>query len=198
MSPRDQDVFKCGIEFLTPLFSNRFSEIMNHMAQNNKNCINEFLKYIDSAIIKAIYFQKQGKLKAAKYICITSLHTSSILKTYEYGIHVYDKIMFFSDVEAESYGCPSFIFKNIESDLLLTKKYLHKKFVRFQNYEMIDLSKWYISNYKQIAFVYLKTLKTFIVNLDSYFQLEKEDDLEIMYGEFMDQMIPLNMEVSPK
>lgn len=120
------------------------------------------------------------------YLCY--LLSSNSTESYESVLGISNDLLFLDKRRGETYWCPKYIYKNLESDMKEVEKRLEKKFVRIEEYELFHLKHLLIKDdWEVLGDCFLELAQEQLPMLtDSGLNFKPE--LKIMCGFHMDQL----------
>lgn len=179
------------LEYITPFFEKRFfyscKIIQKEFSRNNKNKL-DILKIINE---KIILLQKEQNKRKIGYLYISYLRSSLLTQTYDFRIDFYDKNFYLDENPIYTYIPLDFIFSYYNNDIFYLIENMKKAFIRLQQYEIELVQKKYAFYYYKISAKFFADLADEIFNMSSFFELQMEKEVKVIFGEYMDKGILL-------
>lgn len=176
----------------------RIEEVRRKIAAVIEKNQAEILKDFQGAFIevfqKGAKMQEAGKKTAIAYVCISILRSSLLTKTYQLRIDLYGSDGYFDRAECEGHWNVGFVFEWLEEDINYFTKCARKKLVRIQDAEMILFMQDYQEQYFDLLEDFCAEHIAKILELPSWKKLKREAQVQISYGEFLDQGTLLQIE----
>lgn len=141
-----------------------------------------FLQAVDHGLLQCIQTKKK-----IGYITISVLESSLITKTYDLQIAFYSKDLYADSRPIYEYWAPMFIYENLDSDIKEIKELLKSKVIHLKPYEIYELKHQYASNFYFLIGFMMRGLGLQIGNLHIYQQVDKEKQIKILFGKYMEK-----------
>ena len=162
--------------------------------ENTQRYIEDFKNVLERALTEM--FNRQKKIDVGqvlkgslKYIYANCMRTRIETGEYSYVIRLLDKREFRDNEMVEESYTPKYIKELIETDKEYFEKLIMKKVIRAKKYEVKDFMREYIWN------VYIKPIPremqevlSRIDDLEGYNKIEKEKEVRVGYGEFLEEL----------
>lgn len=156
----------------------------NEIWEGLRNCIYECLRHAD-------IMQKRRRKGNLQYLVFSFMQYGIYLDNLEIRIDALDDSFYLDEQESEEYYHPVFLQDRYIKDLDFLQKKAGEKYVRLQNYELIDIKKEYASFYQSILLRMLESLITVIMESIADSGVLMADGFKIIFGEYMDNAIVL-------
>lgn len=145
-----------------------------------------YLPSFDALFKKCMEFQRAGRKEAAAYVHIFYLNTALLTENFELQLNIFSKDSYFDKTECMELCNVNFLMKYFKDDMEYFEKKAYREVVDF---DYADLMNWKRSYYKQfISLINLFFLReiTHIVELKLFQEMEKQPDIKIAFGGYMD------------
>lgn len=143
-------------------------------------CMNE--ENIKRGILTIIEDLTIGKTGGC--IVISFLRSSYITGSYEFCIAYYTDEPFVEEEPDCGYYSLHLLFEGIEDDLQYMIKELRNKYIRIMTFEKEEMRRWFMDEiFTGLGIVF----KSILVDMQA------KEDIEIFYGNYMDELAPLRM-----
>lgn len=130
-----------------------------------------------------------GKKEAVKYIHIFYLQSAMLTQKLEYQINVYSELSYMDVAECSELWYPDFIMDFYKKDMEDLDKTAKQKVIKYGYCEFREMQERCFSVYVAMVGQYVANKAEKIVELDSYKEMIKEDDIQIIFGGYMDKGI---------
>lgn len=178
------------LQFLQPYMEEKFQkscgQIQVEIEKNGhaiwdelKGTISELLLYVDD-------MQKQHKKGEIKYFVCSFLRSGIYLGRLEFYIQVMDEGFYLDEQETGIYYCPHFLQGPYLEDLYYLHKKAAEKFIRIQDYELLDIYEEYIKFYYSVMYKMMDSVSGLIMETIEKNDVRIAEDFKIIYGEYMD------------
>ena len=179
------------IELLFNRYMNNIDEIEQEFLDDKKKILSELTGIFDELFKRGIELQRKSEKGKIGFISIFYLRSSIITESYKIMISMYDKSYYIDRQELSTHWIPMFIMKYFIDDINYFEKVIKTKIVRVKKYEINDVKIHYCGEYFKVIERFLDNYIDEITSLESFNELEKEEDIKITLGEYMDQNIIL-------
>lgn len=180
LQPHMEECFQKSCNLIQIEIEHHSSEIWHKLC----SCIYKCLKYAD-------VLQKQQKKGKLQYLVFSFMQYGIYLDNLEMRIDALDDSFYLDEQESEEYYHPAFLQERYIEDLNYLQKKVGEKYIRLQNYELIDIKKEYASFYQSILFRMIESLTAVIMELLAESEALMADGFKIIFGEYMDNAIVL-------
>lgn len=172
---------------MEPRFLENLDLIEDDFDKNKDLILREMSENFDKIFKEAIKRQRENGKSKIRCISIFYLRSSIITGSLDFLVGVYDENYYgdFTPIYGQLYF--NFIMKYYLEDIVYFEKTLREKIVRLQKYEVNEIKIPYAGEYFKVIEKFLENNYETIVELDSFKELDKDEELEITFGEFMDQ-----------
>lgn len=181
----------------------RVDEIFKSMKEEIKNKLLENIKKIQNNLqakeeeIKNLLFSKIENLlnnymkeESKVYILISPLKSSIFTKSYEISLMLCNKEIYLDDNSIYEYFSIPDIFEYIDEDMKYFEKLMRSNFKNLTKFEIkgfkLKYENLHIELYLFLILYFIKTLKD-----EGLFLNIKFDKITFLYGEFMENSIPI-------
>lgn len=178
------------LQFLQPYMEERFKESCRQMQieiEKNGHAIwNELQETISKLLLYIDDMQKDHKKNEIKYFVCSFFRYSIYLGRLEFYIHAMDEGFYLDEQETGIYYCPQFLQTPYLEDINYLHKKTAEKFMRIQEYELLNVNEEYIEFYYSIMYKMLENVSGLIMETIEKSSILISDDFKIIYGEYMD------------
>jgi hypothetical protein len=181
--------FHNGLKFVDKPEARRFT--YDELTTYKKEILNELTGVFDELLKRGIELQRKLEKGKMGFISIFFLRSSIITESYEIMISMYEKGYYFDRKPLSISWKPMFIMKYFIDDMKYFEKAIKSKIIRVQKSEINKVKMHYCEDYFQVIKEFFLNYIDEITSLNSFKELEKEEDIKITLGEFMDQNIVL-------
>lgn len=178
-------------EFMTPRLEKNVKQLQQEIAQNGAKIKRELLSCIDSLFNKCISQQQKKNKQSIKYIHFFYLRLAVLTQQYDIQINAFSEQSYMDDIETMTFWKPDFIMKYYEDDIAAIEKEARKQVVRFEYSQLMELRQRCFSIYVMLIGQYLMSVVGDIAILESFHQMKKTEDIQIVFGGYMDKGIQL-------
>lgn len=145
-----------------------------------KKCICECLSHVND-------LQKQQKKGKIQYLVFSFLQYGIYLGSLEMRIDILDDGFYLDEQEVAGYYHPVFLQERNIEDINFLQKKVRERFIRLQNYELIDIGKEYAGLYQSILYRMIESQIGIIMETISDSEVIVADEFEIIFGEYMNR-----------
>lgn len=160
--------------------------------QYNDNCIkmrddNKLLDIMDKLFKQVFFLQKEGKKEAIRYIHFFFLGSSIITDSNEIQINLFSKESYMDKQDAMAIWHPNFILDYHLNSVEVIDKMARQHVKGYSHKQYMDIKLWSYAMYNLQIFSYLLRTAPAIAQLDSFRKMEKESDIQMAFGGYMDK-----------
>lgn len=167
-------------------------QLLSGYTKEDKQMLKEKLKTSCNTVFKqAIKQQEEGKKEAIGVIAFSFLRSFIQHQRYEIRIDVYNKDYFLDEKECSAYWDVGELFEQLDEDIDYLIQCTKQKIIRLKTYEINWIKQQYRLTYMQWLAAYLGMNYPTILEGDTYNSLKKEDELMIVFGEYLSDTIPI-------
>lgn len=133
--------------------------------------------------VEQLFLQIMDKEWAYWEIC--HLHSSLLMKTYEYRMSLYNSLHIIDPEPASIRFCFDFIYQYFEEDMDYLIQIVEKKMQRIYSHEVMAIRKYFNKYYIGIVNKYIKDTLPELMKMEAFQNIKKTDDFRIFFGEYM-------------
>ena len=174
-------------KYLNKVEIKNFNEIRKMYLENKETFTKPFLKTMDCMFQDIIRLQECGKKGKVAYISFSMLYSNLLLDKNSLRIDIYDSNYVCDDVEVVGEWTPEHIFDRCKDDMDKAMRILSSDYIRVEPYEHRMLYQSYVADYYLLAVVILRDMLPMIKELKTYQHMQKEEEVVVIYGEYMDK-----------
>lgn len=178
------------LQFMRPYMEVRFKEtcrqIQIEIEKNGHTIWDELKETINKLLLYVDDMQKKHKKNEIKYFVCSFLRSDHYLGKLELYIQAMDEGFYLDEQETEIYYCPHFLQEAYLEDLNYLHKKTAEKFMRIQNYELLDINEEYIGFYYSVMYKMMESVSGLIMETIMGSSILIADGFKIIYGEYMD------------
>lgn len=183
------------LQYLLPHMEECFQRSCNLIQTEIESYANEIWKGLMNSIYECLrhadIMQKMQRKGNLQYLVFSFMQYGIYLDNLEIRIDALDDSFYLDEQESEEYYHPVFLQGRYIEDLGFLQKKAGEKYIRLQNYELIDIKKEYVSFYQSILFRMLESLTAVIMESIAESGVLLADGFKIIFGEYMDNAIVL-------
>lgn len=174
------------------LVTKRILFISEKIKDNLEHILETLEAKIDELLKKAKELQQINALGKIQYIVAEYLLSSMVTKSYEFQLSVYDETLYIGEPCSVYWTIP-IVFEDVDGDIEELRNAASKEVLRIHDYEFEGVRKSYLIllHYHLMGLFFAEHLKSVIERADKY-GLDFEENTEILYGGYMDQMALLD------
>lgn len=186
-------------ETFQELLKQSTKSILQELKQNTSSAKKEFLQAVDSVLTLGYQMQQRKEKEAIAFLYIFYLKSSLLTGTYEFQINLFDKRFYFDKQECYGFWIPRLFVKYFEEDLTNFYEKARKHLIQFGYAGKQEVKLRYYDAYLAMIGQFIIKEGPELAKLSSFQKLEKEEDIRILFGGYMDRGIrvypPLSVEV---
>lgn len=126
-----------------------------------------------------------------KFLCINSLYSTVLTGSYEFLFSLKNSSIYMDKVEAETYWTPSFVFKNIDEDMVQLEEVIKSHFTRVSDFELSEVKYDYAVMHSAIVLKYIFELAFKVKEQEFFNIIDMEEDFEILFSLHMEKAFPI-------
>lgn len=188
---REDEIESYARELLSDRYMDNLNKIEIEFFDNKQKILSELTDAFDQLFKKGIELQRKNEKEKIGFISIFYLKSSIVTGSYEIMINLYDKSYYFDRKEVSACWKPMFIIRYFIDDIEYLQKAIKTKIIRPQRYEIDKIKMQYCNDYFKVIECFLEKYIDEITSLDSFNKLQKEEDIKITLGEYLDKSITL-------
>lgn len=176
-------------ETFQELLKQSTKSILQELRQNTSSEKKEFLQAVDSVLTLGYQMQQRKEKEAIAFLYIFYLKSSLLTGTYEFQINLFDKRFYFDKQECYGFWIPRLFVKYFEEDLTNFYAKARKHLIQFGYVAKQDVKLRYYDAYLAMIGQFIIKEGPELAKLSSFQKLEKEEDIRILFGGYMDRGI---------
>jgi len=161
------------------LLTKRYSEIREDV----KRDIIEVFRRLFQETAK---MQSSGNKDNIYFICMFSLMSSVLTKSYKYQISLFGKSMYLDPAECSGDYIPVFMIPFMQRDIEYLQKLIRANYVRLRHYEMEQMIFMHMDHYNGLMKEIFSDLAEDIRNMEEYDAIDKCDSVSFLFGGYGD------------
>lgn len=143
---------------------------------------------MDSLIKEQIFRRKSDEQEGIKYILFMRLLSSGYTGSGEIALGMSNSMIYLDDNLSSVYWRPDLIYKGIDEDMENVKHILQQKYLRIEEFELLYLKQKLLLDDWEVFCKIIGKLTEGIAERVISSPLPLEDELEILYGDYMDRL----------
>ncbi len=132
--------------------------------------------------------KRRGSPEKAEALYLCRLLSSGYTESYESVLGLGGSLLFLDKRRSETYWCPEYLYKDLESDMEEVKKRLKKKFIRIEEYELLYLKQRLLEDDWEILEACFLELVSSAAPVLRESGLKTGAELKVMSGSYMEQL----------
>lgn len=153
--------------------------------------VNQAFDKLNQLMLETYEKQLKGLKNKIAYISISFLWSYTLLGDYQLRVDLLDSLFWLDERECSTQLEFTSFLKFMDDDIeYILKQYISKGMVIY-DYEKERLKREYIPIYKTLMENKFKGWVPKILGLSGFDQMQKEDDIKITFGEYLDKTIPI-------
>lgn len=185
---RQKMLEKTAQKFYEKNSQSTFEKIAAYYKEHRQEVERSFLEAVKQGL--KVCREKQKKLG---FISISFLESSFITHTYDVQFAFYNNLIYADEDPVYVYWAPAFIYEMLEKDIKALEIFLKPKIVRLRPYEVQELRNQYILNFHFLAILLLRGLMEKIFMLEEFHLTDKEGQVKIISGKYMEKQLEMCM-----
>ncbi len=175
-------------EYIKEYRTNRQSE-KSSMAEKEYHCLFPSLYvYIDSLINEQTFRRESDGQEGIKYILFFRLLSSGYTGSGEIALGMSNSMIYLDDNFSCVYWRPDLIYKSIDEDMENVKHILQQEYLRIEEFELLYLKQKLLLDDWEVFCKIIDKLTEGIAERVLISPLPLENELEILYGDYMDRL----------
>lgn len=143
---------------------------------------------MDSLIKEQTFRRKSDGQEGIKYILFFRLLSSGYTGSGEIALGMSNSMLYLDDNLSSVYWRPDLIYKGIDEDMESVKNILQQKYLRIEEFELLYLKQKLLLDDWEVFCKIIGKLTEGIAERVISSPLPLEDELEILYGDYMDRL----------
>lgn len=176
-------------KYFQETFPDTISRISLEWERNKEQIQKEYRSIFDQLFRQCLNMQKEGKKGKIKYLNIFYLHSSLITETYELQIELFDHNFYKDRQSCYRNWTPEFLIKYLKEDLLRFQKKAENEIIQFDYSDFYKVRKRYYAMFLVVIGEFFRKEIESVTLLASYQNMEKDTDIQIIYGGYLDEGI---------
>lgn len=176
-------------KYFQETFPDTISRISLEWERNKEQIQKEYRSIFEQLFRQCLNMQREGKKGKIKYLNIFYLHSSLNTETYELQIELFDHNFYKDRQSCYRNWTPEFLIKYLKEDLLRFQKKAEKEIIQFDYSDFCKVRKRYYAMFLVIIGEFFRREIESVTLLASYQNMEKDTDIQIIYGGYLDEGI---------
>ncbi len=177
-------------EFMAPRLERNIRDLQQKIAREGAGIKQELLSCMDSLFQKCIRQQERGR-QPIRYIHFFYLRLSVLIQQYDIQVSMFSERSYMDDVETMTLWNPAFIMRYYEEDMEAVGREAGRQVIRFGYPQLMELRERCFAVYAMLTGQYLMGVAGDIAGLPSFHQMKKAEDIQIVFGGYMDKEIQI-------
>lgn len=144
--------------------------------------------YMDSLIKEQTFRRKSGIQEGIRYILFFRLLSSGYTGSGEIALGMSNSMIYLDDNFSCVYWRPDLIYEDIDEDIEKVKRILQQKYIQIEEFELLYLKQKLLMDdwgvFSKIIGKLMESIAERVINSS----LPLENELEILYGDYMDRL----------
>ena len=166
----------------------RLKERTEYTAGNYKRMIPAFDSKLDVLIEAQEARQEVGGQDKIKYLTFFRLISSNYTESYEMAVGMSTSMLYMDKGTTYVFWTPEIVYDSIRKDMAELEKMLRKDFLRLEKYELFCLKRLLLYDNWQVFQTVIKPIVQEIAGKFTASSLMLEDKLQVLCGDYMDQV----------
>lgn len=187
MGTRQEEMQKMASSFFEKCFTKNIPSIFENYKINRDFLYQQFANKMKELFKKSNELYNSGQKGRVHYIVISYLLSGILTQNYDLKIDMYDEQFYLDEVEVSGYWSYHYFFSHFQNDVQQFEQYIRNRLVRVQSYEVQRIAFQYINDYLLLLIPLIREFVTQITMEEAFLQLEKAEDLQILFGGYLDK-----------
>lgn len=175
-------------EYIKEYRTNRQSEKSSMAEKEYHSLLPSLCSCMDSLIKEQIFRRESDEQEGIKYILFFRLLSSGYTGSGETALGMSNSMIYLDDNLSSVYWRPDLIYKGIDEDMENVKHILQQKYLRIEEFELLYLKQKLLLDDWEVFCKIIGKLTEGIAERVISSPLPLEDELEILYGDYMDRL----------
>lgn len=185
-------------EFMEPRLEKNIQKITSAQEEKGIQARDALLTCADRLFQKCIRQQQEGKKQPIRYIHFFYLNLSLLTGCYDIQINAFNEQSYMDKTESMELWDPGFIMELFEEEMNEMEAEGKKQVFRFGYPQTMELKKRSYFIYAMLAGQFILNHIEEIAGLPSFSEMEKTEDLQMVFGGYMDKGIQIWPKVQPE
>lgn len=189
MKNRREEIMSCAEQAIPELFLRSSKKTALFCGEHSRETVGGFLEAFKSVMDQVVKLQDQEEKEKVKYLLISHLYSSMLLKQYLIRIDVMDQGFYNDSAQAASYWDAEPVYRLFEEDIKEIKKKVEKSVPRIREYEVDYIRYAYAPYYHRMAKVFIQAMLEELRSENRFLpdRDRREEQVEVLFGEYMGQ-----------
>ena len=189
---RQDAIFKFAQAVLQERAQSRYQQICKDYTANKQQIVNDFYQAVGQLIALTKRQQTERQKQPIRYVAALYLFSSTITKTYEFQLSLFDERYFLDPTESCVYWCPKWLFSYTEADKVFLTTAAKKEFIRLHTFELDAVWRAYVCGfyYSLAGLFFAEHLKSAAIACELN-NLALMGEVDFVFGGYMDQSVKL-------
>lgn len=178
-------------EFMAPRLERNMKELQQKIVRDGAGIKEELLSCMDDFFKRCTRQQQEGNKQPIRYIHFFYLRLAVLIQQYDIQVNAFSEQSYMDAAESMTLWNPAFIMKYYKEDMEAAGQEARKRIVRFGYPQLMELRERYFAIYTMLTGRYLMSVSGDIAALQSFHEMKKTDDIQIVFGGYMDKGIQI-------
>lgn len=190
---REKEILEIARQVLLERTQTNYRIICESYNKDKEKILADFYQAIHHLILLTQTKQREFGKKAIKYVAASYLLSSSITRSFEFQLSLFDDQYFADPIESCVYWTPKWLFESVASDWDILLRSVKSKVVRLHPYELDSIWRSYLCEfYNGLAFLFFaEHLKKAAIG-GGLRMLALSNEIFFAYGGYMDYFIQID------
>lgn len=190
---REKEILEIARQVLLERTQTNYRIICESYNKDKEKILADFYHAIHHLILLTQTKQREFGKKAIKYVAASYLLSSSITRSFEFQLSLFDDQYFADPIESCVYWTPKWLFESVASDWDILLRSVKSKVVRLHPYELDSIWRSYLCEfYNGLAFLFFaEHLKKAAIG-GGLRMLALSNEIFFAYGGYMDHFIQID------
>ena len=188
---RKTELMKYIQPYMEEYFQISCTLIQKDIERNGEEIWSELKNILYKLFIIVKERQTHHKKRDLQYLNFNFLQSGIYTSKFELCIDALDDGFYLDKQETALYYCPCFLQEKYQKDICGLLQQAESKFIRLQEYELVEIKKQYTAVYDCIVYEWIKSLAKLILQEVVRSSVGITDKFMLIYGKYMDEAIIL-------
>ncbi len=174
-------------DFLMPRLDRNIKKIQQTVALESIMIKKELLSCVDNLLKKCISQQREETKQPIRYLHFFYLRLAVITQQYDIQINVFSEQSYMDQIETMMLWKPDFIMNYYRDDIEAIEQEARNQVLHFGYPQLMELREKCFAIYIVLIGQYLMSVIEDITSLASFQEMKKADDMQIVFGGYMDK-----------
>lgn len=178
-------------DFIMPRLEKNIKKIQQAIALNDIMIKRELLSCVDNLFKTCIYQQQEDAKQPIRYLHFFYLRLAVLTQQYDIQINAFSEQSYMDRIETMMFWNPDFIMKYYQEDMEAIEQEARKQVLHFGYLQLMELREKCFAIYILLIGQYLMRVAEDITNLASFQEMKKAENMQIVFGGYMDKGIQI-------